>query len=77
MCGGDITMDTCLTWTDGSWTVSHHLIHERYAHTSWTTDSGVLLIGGVGNSDSDSRTTTELVTWQGTTEAAFSLKYDS
>ena len=72
ICGGRDTRDTCLTWSDGSWTVSHHLIHNRYAHTSWTTDSGVLIIGGY-----DSPTTTEMVTWQGTTEERFSLKYDS
>ena len=74
ICGGnDGDADvTCVTWTNGSWSVSHHLIYGRYDHTSWETDEGVLLIGGQGSS-----TTTEMVTWEGTTEERFTLKYES
>ena len=76
ICGGwewD-TDDTCLTWADGSWTVSHNLTHARVGHVSWKTEDGVLLIG---DRFIDTRSTTEMVTWQGTTEERFSLKNPS
>ena len=74
ICGGPYyNPDTCLKWTDGSWNVSHNLIHDRTSHTSWSTDEGVLLIGGGLGSE----TTTEMVTWEGTTEERFSLQHPS
>ena len=62
---------------DGEWITSHHLQIPRYAHTSWTTSDGTLLIGGLGEMNHFSNST-ELVKTNGTTEVgALQLKYES
>ena len=44
-------------------------IYDRRFHTTWVTKDGVLIIGG-----DYSDNTTEMATWQGTTEEKFTLK---
>merc|ERR1711892_97092 len=36
----------CETFSSGEWVTSHTLVEERYAHCSWQTDQGVVLMGG-------------------------------
>jgi len=38
--------DTCITLSSGEWVTSHALISRRYASCSWSTSSGVILMGG-------------------------------
>ena len=72
ICGGYESPDNCLIWTSGSWNVSHNLLHARDQHSSWSTDEGLLLVGGY-----DSPTTTEMLTWEGLTEERFTIIYPS
>ena len=37
---------TCITFTSGQWVTSHALTQERWDHISWSTDAGILLMGG-------------------------------
>ena len=73
-CGGHYTRTSCYTFTNGVWTKSHTLRHERYYHSSWTSPMGIVLMGGW---DSDSETTTELLTDDGQSTDYFSLKYST
>jgi len=45
LCGGFFT-STCITFTSGQWVTSHALTEERSDHTSWSTDAGIILMGG-------------------------------
>ena len=56
ICGGTLTRTTCITFTSGQWVTSHALAEERKYHTSWSTDAGILLMGG-----SASGMTTEII----------------
>ena len=48
VCGGhdSVTMTNCLTFSNGTWTTSHNLLHPRTNHTSWLSPKGVVLMGG-------------------------------
>ena len=48
ICGGRTSQQTstCITFTSGQWVTSHALIERRYRHTSWSTDAGIILMGG-------------------------------
>ena len=47
LCGGEYTMDTCITFNSGVWVTSHALTEGRYGHCSWTTEEGkIILLGG-------------------------------
>ena len=49
ICGGGYTSTartTCITFTYGQWVTSHALTEERYSHTSWSTQDGIVLMGG-------------------------------
>jgi hypothetical protein len=49
ICGGpyySTTPTTCLSFTSGQWITSHTLVEERYDHSSWQTEQGLVLIGG-------------------------------
>ena len=48
ICGGEntITRTTCITFTSGQWVTSHALTEKRWDHTSWSTQDGVVLMGG-------------------------------
>ena len=69
--GGDST--TCITFTSGQWVTSHALTEKRYGHTSWSTDAGIILMGGL-----DSGMTTEIIS-QGEYEAVpwFDMQYNT
>ena len=75
-CGGysTATQTSCVKWSpaSGTWTQSHTLRQNRYAHVSWVTASGVYLIGGTS-----SKMTSEKVKLDGSVEEGFSLKYDT
>ena len=77
LCGGGGSLSnklTCLTLSNGEWSVSHNnLKYSRTAHNSWDTpDGGVLLIGGRFSKD-----TTELLNDGGGSDELFKLKHDS
>ena len=40
-------MATCSAFTSGEWAVTHTLDAGRYAHSSWLSPLGLVLIGGV------------------------------
>ena len=49
ICGGGYftnTTTTCITFTSGQWVTSHALAEERWHHTSWSTEAGIILMGG-------------------------------
>ena len=56
ICGGRYTRTTCITFTSGQWVTSHAFTKERSSHTSWSTEDGVVLMGGY------SGRTTEIIT---------------
>ena len=75
-CGGEGSQSsgtTCVKWSpvSGTWTKSHTLRQERYAHVSWATTSGVYLIGGP-----NSEGTSEKVK-DGSVADGFGLKYNT
>ena len=70
ICGGYQTTDNCISLINGSWIKTHSLLFDRLDHSSWTTDEGVILIGG-----ENSPTTTEIVTESGRVEQGFQLKH--
>ena len=52
ICGGydySTTDTTCLSFTSGQWITSHTLADERYHHSSWQTDQGLVLMGGIAS----------------------------
>ena len=74
LCGGgkSASLKTCLTMSNGEWSVSHNLKYSRYFHTSWDTpDGGVLLIGG-----KNSKNTTELLNDNRGSQEMFNLTHD-
>ena len=74
-CGGGegSTQTTCVKWSSasGTWAKSHTLRKRRFGHVSWTTASGVYLIGGWDSPSS------EIVKVDGSVEESFVLKYDT
>ena len=75
ICGGVITSTrtTCITFTSGQWVTSHALAEERYSHNSWSTEAGIVLMGGYS-----SGRTTEIIT-EGEYDGVpwFDLQYDT
>ena len=72
----DKTLLTCLTWSQGTWNVSHHMIYRRIDHVSWTPASGAgtYLMGGVFITDvPNPDKKTEIVKPDGTAEQGFDL----
>ena len=72
VCGGWDTKTSCLSFISGTWRLSHTLLHERTDHSAWVSPSGIILIGG-----SRSAMTTEMLTEDGKSVEAFSLKYET
>ena len=72
VCGRGKTRTTCVTFSSGNWITSHSLVEERYAHTSWQMEEGmVVLMGGEG-----SPATSELVQMGGEQgEPSFPMQY--
>ena len=67
---------TCLTWNQGSWDVSHHLSSKRSAHISWTpaTGNNTYLMGGYYLNNEK---TTDIVGPDGAQERGFDLENDA
>ena len=76
-CGGswEATGDTCLTFSNGMWNLTHTLIYERNSHKSWASPIGVIIIGG--RADDNSKDVTELLTSDGMTKEHFRLQYEA
>ena len=56
----------------GTWALTNHTLQEeRASHVSWSVEEGSILMGGA------SRTTSEIVKHDGTTETSFDMKYDT
>jgi hypothetical protein len=74
ICGGydySTAATTCLSFTSGQWITSHTLVEKRYAHTSWQTEQGLVLLGGVYSPD-----TSEIVaTAGGQGGPSFAMQY--
>ena len=66
----------CYQWSpdSGVWTKSHTLLATRTSQVSWSTESGVYLIGGY-NPLANTRYTSEKVLRNGSVVEGFSLKY--
>ena len=49
ICGGydDSSPSTCLTFTSGQWVTSHTLLERWCTHTSWQTEQGLVVMGGL------------------------------
>ena len=83
VCGGELEFGShsnsnshiltlCDTWNNGAWNQSHTLHLKRRSHVSWTTSSGVYLIGGFRSS-----TSIEIVKKDGAVVANFTTKYST
>ena len=77
ICGGgpysSTAATTCLSFTSGQWITSHTLVEERYYHTSWQTEQGLVLMGGVLSPD-----TSEIVaTAGGQGGPSFAMQYST
>jgi len=62
----------CLTLTDDGWERTTTLLEERWAHCSWDSPSGLILLGGEG-----SPRTTEKIQQDGGSSYSFYLKYST
>ena len=73
VCGGQVAQSSCFTLSNGQWTLSHHMLDERYSHCSWAYDEErVMLMGGSGY------TTTEIISpGHFNTTPGFTLKYNA
>ena len=48
ICGGALTMDSCLQYKDGKWSkFPWHLQHQRNFHSSWILPDGEIVLLGV------------------------------
>ena len=74
ICGGEQHSTSCTTFSSGDWiTTSHSLVEQRWAHTSWQTEQGVVLMGGFG-----SPYTSEIVQMGGEQgEPSFPMQYST
>merc|ERR1712112_511427 len=76
-CGGsggghNIDIQTsCVTFSSGQWRTSHQLQKQRFYHSSWMSQHGVVLMGG------GSPSTSEILTEDGQSSPSFTLKYDT
>merc|ERR1711953_966067 len=69
---GEIGRISCLTLIDGEWEKTTTLLDGgRNAHCSWSSPSGVMLLGGGGRPE-----TTEWIHDNGTSTYGFNLKYN-
>ena len=75
-CGGSwneaASKRSCVTLSGGIWNVSHTLVHERYGHCAWETDSGIILLGGYSSPKSS-----EILKEDGGSVELFTLKYNT
>ena len=66
----------CMEYKQGAWFRSNDLTRPRSGHTSWKTDSGIYLMGGFKEGNTEVETTTELVKEDGTVSTATYLNLD-
>lgn len=66
----------CMEYKQGAWVRSNDLTRPRYGHTSWKTDSGIYLMGGL-NEDFEVETTTELVKEDGTVSTVTNINLEN
>ena len=73
-CGGErLNKGYCRTFVNGSWSTEKiELQEDRWEHSSWEFEQGILLIGGVA-----SPVTTEIVLSNGSTVMHYDLKQDT
>ena len=79
-CGGKgpDSWTKCYTLSGGQWTQSAQLMNRRFAHSSWSVNNQLYLLGGSGTNNVDSRTTSEIVTpGSSSTTEGFELKYNT
>ena len=75
VCGGSAYTETnkvCLSLTTAGWLTSSYLLDWRYFHSSWSSPSGLVLLGGEA-----SPTTSERLQEGGNTTYSFPLHYDT
>jgi len=74
VCGGgtdnSTTPTTCTTLTGGVWVPSYNLVQQRWYHSSWRGEEGLVLLGG-----SHSEKTSEILLPGGTSVPYFDMKY--
>ena len=71
--GGSSYNNTCLEFSDGQWSMTHHLTYSRRFHGSWKTSEGLMLVGSYTGHDQDN--TTEILTDDGCSEEVFSIQH--
>ena len=72
--GSGSAYKSCFKFADSRWKKSHTMGTSRYGHTGWASPQGVLLIGGTDRTDTQSQTSTELLTDNGGATPSFTLK---
>ena len=75
VCGGEgfgsiNTNKSCVSLSDQGWSQSHKLLHARDVAFSWTSDSGVMIMGG------EEETTTEILQSDGSSQPSFNIIMD-
>jgi len=63
---------TCITFSSGQWVTSHALVERRGGHISWSTDTGVMLMGGDEPSD---RSTETIIQGEYDGQPGYRMKY--
>ena len=43
--GGDAEQRSCITWENGQWIVTHELNRQRYEHSAFVSEEGLMLMG--------------------------------
>ena len=71
VCGGYNSLTSCISLSHGAWQNTTTLLQARVHHSSWSSGSGVILLGG-----RDSSNTTEKIQ-NGTSTESFDLKYST
>ena len=73
-CGGDGGSQSCDKWNSatGTWIRTNELRERRIEHVSWSTSSGIYLIGGWYSGN-----TSEKILEDGSIQDGFDLKYDT
>ena len=73
-CGGDGGSQSCDKWNSatGTWIRTNELRERRIEHVSWSTSSGIYLIGGWYSGN-----TSEKILEDGSIQKGFDLRYDT
>ena len=66
---------TCLSFVFGQWMPSHSLDQDRDGHTSWMSEEGLVLMGGVNPLKAG--ITSEILQSNGDSVPYFHMKYDT